>query len=227
MTKPKLSSQKQCLAGITKIPLAVIAAGILFGQNMVSAADTKSSATETAAAQSSEAKSGKSATEVALKDMRDVLRHLHRAALDLISEVEQRDMVVVGEPLLIEPIPEKKDPHPGTMEEMIVLGDAQPPRKKWLDITMAELEKLTTLLAQERQAMVIPSDRQSALSAPIKELDDRLAAIQKHYTNLKGLTQGPKYKNIEIGKEALGIYEDSARVEKPWRDILSAVRSKS
>lgn len=163
-------------------------------------------------------------SEVALKDMRDVLRRLHRASLDLISEVEQRDMVVVGEPLLIEPIPDKRDPNPGTMEEMVTLGNALPPRKKWLDLTMAELEKLVALLDQEKKAVIVPSDKQPELSNHVKELDTLSADVDSHLQKLKSLTAGPEYKNIDIGREALAIYDDTAKMEKPWKAVLNGLR---
>jgi hypothetical protein len=163
--------------------------------------------------------------EVTLKEMRDELRRLHRASLDLISEVEQRDMVVVGEPLLIQPIPEKAIPHPGTEDELLVLGNALPPRKKWLDLTMSEVEKLVGLLDQEKAALAVPNEKQQALAGSLKELNDILTDVNTHYNNLKPLCAGPTYKNIDIGKEALAIYEDTHKAEKPWQTIVTAVRS--
>lgn len=167
------------------------------------------------------------ASEIALEDVRDVVRRLRRAALDIIDEVEQRDMVVVGEPLLVQPIPEKKDPHPGTMEEMFVLGKAQPPRKKWVDITMAEFDKLMALLPQEQAKIEIPRESQSEGSAAMQELSSITADMQQHYENLQKLTAGPTYRNVEIGKEALAIYDDTAKLEKPWRELVGIVRKKS
>ena len=186
---------------------------------LVRASDGGSAATPSASPGSVE-KSQLSQSAIALKDMRDVLRRLHRAALDLISEVEQRDMVVVGQPELIQPIPSKGDPHPGTMEEMITLGDALPPRKKWLDITMSEIEKMVALLKQERAAIEIQPDKQTAAAAPLKELDDLLTNIDSQVNQLKTLTAGPKYENIAIGKQGLAIFEETRKVEKPWKELV-------
>jgi hypothetical protein len=217
MTTMKHSNRK--LTGSSALSLAVFALGLLLTSPAASwADDAKTSSTASAAPTAS-------GTDIALKDMRDELRRLHRAALDLISEVEQRDMVVVGQPQLIQPIPEKSDPHPGTMEEMIVLGDALPPRKKWLDLTMAEVEKLVALIQQDKAALVVPSD-QTAATSSLKSLDDLIADIQKRLDSLKTLTAGPKYQNIEIGKEALGIFEDTKKIEQPWKDLVHALRAK-
>src|SRR5579885_3494204 len=159
--------------------------------------------------------------------MRDVVRHLRRTALDLIDEVEQRDMVVVGAPLLIQPVPEKKDPHPGTMEEMFVLGDAQPPRKKWVDITMARFDKLMPLLSQEQARIVVPEARKAGAEASLGELAALVADMQQHYESLKKLTVGPLYSNVEIGTEALAIYNDTSKLEKPWKELVFILRKKS
>ncbi len=216
MTILRRSNRKS--SGFFSLRLASVALSVLVSASTAAWADDAKSSTSGKPAATA------SATDIALKDMRDELRRLHRAALDLISEVEQRDMVVVGAPQLIEPIPQKSDPHPGTMEEMIVLGDAQPPRKKWLDLTMAEVEKLVALIQQDKAAIVVPSDKSSATSS-LKSLDDLLADIQKHLDALKTLTAGPKYQNIEIGKEALGIFEDTKKIEQPWKDLVHSLRS--
>ncbi|GEM_PF-3246067 len=215
ITRSGKTSRARCLCAI----IALLAGSFLSGSLPGQAQGAQSVTVEDVSTPSD--------AEVALKDMRDVVRHLRRTALDLIDEVEQRDMVVVGAPLLIQPVPEKKDPHPGTMEEMFVLGDAQPPRKKWVDITMARFDKLMPLLSQEQARIVVPEARKAGAEASLGELAALVADMQQHYESLKKLTVGPLYSNVEIGKEALAIYNDTSKLEKPWKELVFIIRKKS
>lgn len=169
-----------------------------------------------------------SQTEIALKDIRDAARRLRAAALDLISDVEQRSMVVVGQPMIIEPSA-AEDPQNkplGWAEQAIDLGPALPPRKKWLDASLSHLGQIVTILSTDFAAAQIPSDQQSAVQTHWDEMKAVVQDIQSRYEKLKSLTQGPDFDNIAIGKEALGIYDDVAKLDKPWRQVVHILRKK-
>lgn len=158
-----------------------------------------------------------------LKSVKDVAHRLRKAALDVINDIEQRDMVVTGEPMLIQPQAMKDDDKPiGWAQQMEDLGPALPPKKKWLDMDVANVGDLVNLLSADVAAVDVAPAAQG--SSPWTDLKSIVTDIQNHYANLKKLTKGPKYDNIAIGKEALKIFDDVKRLETPWKAALEASR---
>lgn len=166
--------------------------------------------------------------ETTLRNVRDLAHRLMREAMYLINDVEQRDMVVTGEPMLIQPqdVFANDKRSIGWAQEAFDLGPAQQPRPKWINSDMAHMKQLIDLLREDMKAT--PQDDQQA------EVDSAWSAanaiakeIEAHYDKLVDLTKGPKYENVAIGKEALGIYDAAKRLEKPWTDTLRAVKTKA
>ena len=145
-----------------------------------------------------------------------------------MDDVEQRTMAVVGEPMLIQPIPMKDDTHSvGWAQQMEDLGPALPPRKKWLDMDISNVGELLELLQSEVATMVLPENKQEQGKEPWSNVNSIVTAMQAHYQNLKELAKGPQYDNLAIGKEALQIYDDASAMEKPWQVLVKLVKSKS
>lgn len=166
--------------------------------------------------------------ELQIKHLSDAARRLRSAALMLVNDVEQRDMVVTGEPMIMQPIPMKDDTHKiGWAQEMEDLGPALPPRKKWLDLDMSSAGQLLDLLQQDMEGTQFPAEKQDNLAGPWGEVKAIVQDAQAHYRSLKTLTQGPAYDNISIGKEALAIYDDMGKLEKPLKQVLQVLRSRA
>ncbi len=166
--------------------------------------------------------------DMQLKNVHDAARRLRSAALMLVNDVEQRDMVVTGEPMIIQPIPMKDDKQAiGWAQQMEDLGPALPPRKKWLDVDMSSTGQLVALIQDEIGGIQLPAEKQDRLAAPWGELKALVQDTQSHYTNLQGMTNGPTYDNVKIGQEALAIYDDMGKLEKPLKQILQILRTRS
>lgn len=164
--------------------------------------------------------------EVALRNMKDAAHRLRTSVLDIINDVEQRDMVVTGEPMIIQPIAYKDRNSIGWAREMLELGPAQQPRKKWLAMDVGNVGELVELLQADFNNAAIPDNLATQTKDNWSEMKTVMQDVQNHYQTLQQLTQGPKYDNIEIGKAALAIYDDMAKLEKPWKNVVHATRSK-
>lgn len=160
-----------------------------------------------------------SASDVALKNIKDVVHRLRTATLDLINDIEQREMVVTGSPDIMQPIAYDDQKPIGWARQMIELGPALPPKKQWLDLDMAHISELLKLLQSDVQALA-PGDGQSSASNDYNDLSTIMQDIQAHYQTLSELTKGPRYDNLAIGKAALAIYDDLSKLNKPWKNLL-------
>ena len=164
--------------------------------------------------------------DIQLKNVHDAARRLRSSTLMLVNDVEQRNMVVTGEPEIIDPVPMKDDSHSiGWAQEMDDLGPALPPRKKWLDLDMSNTGQLLEVLQQDMDGVQFPAEKQTQLAGPWGQLKGLVQEAQTHYSNLQSLTKGPGFDNIKIGKEALAIYDNMGKMEKPLKEVLETLRS--
>lgn len=186
-------------------------------------ADTTSTTTTTTSQSSGKTLQGTAASQgvalnASLRDMRGTVQKLKRTALELIGEVERKDVVIVDEPDVIGGIVIPAAPDPSGMMQM---GDLLPPRKKWIDYYMTQIASLINLLDADINGVVIPPDQQAALSTLYGNMQQVLKDVRTDYTNLQALTSTKDLTNIPIGKQALGIYDDMNTLEKLRRSIES------
>jgi hypothetical protein len=164
--------------------------------------------------------------ENALKSISDVVHRVRQDALQVINDIEQRSMVVTGEAELIRPIAwADKDPVPWA-QQMLELGPALPPHKKWLDTDVDNLGEAIQLLQEDIEALQFPDTQKDQATPAMSEMNTLMQDVQTQYKNLQGLSKGPKYDNIAIGKAALAIYDDMKKMEKPWKQALQLSRTK-
>lgn len=166
-------------------------------------------------------------SEGTLRNVRDLAHRLMREAMYLIDDCEQRDMVVTGEPMLIQPqdIYRNDKRAVGWAQEAFDLGAPQAPRKKWVDSDMAHLKQLIVLLKADMDSTP-KDDQQAEVDASWANAKAIAEEIEDHYDKLVEVTKGPKLDNMAIGKEALAIYDLSKKLEKPWTEVLRAVKTK-
>lgn len=155
-----------------------------------------------------------SAHDLAMKNVKDVVHRLRTATLDLINDVEQREMVVTGTPDIMMPIAYDDQKPIGWARQMLELGPALPPRKKWLDVDMSHVGELVKLLQSDINDL--------ASVEGYDQLNSVMQDINNHYQTLTDLTKGPKYDNLAIGKAAVAIYDDLSRLNKPWKNMLNS-----
>ncbi len=166
-------------------------------------------------------------SEGTLRNVRDLAHRLMREAMYLIDDCEQRDMVVTGEPMLIQPqdVYRNDKRAVGWAQEAFDLGAPEAPRKKWVNTDMAHLKQLIDLLKAD-MGNTPKDDQQAAVDTSWANANVIAKEIEDHYNKLVDMTSGSKLDNLAIGKEALGIYDASKRLEKPWTEVLRNVKSK-
>ncbi len=155
-----------------------------------------------------------------LKEIDSSSKMLQRSAMDMIGEVERTDWVIAAEPEAIGPIivPAVTYPTQG-------LGDLDPPRKKWVDFLMNQMAQLIDMTNGDINATQMSKDASTEITSSWKEVKDLMLDVTARYQNLKTLTQGPKYDNLKIGKQALAIYDDMTRLEGLNKKLTCLVRA--
>ncbi len=160
-------------------------------------------------------------TEVGLHELGESIGHLRRSTLDMINEVERRQLVMVGEPTIIGPIV-----LPAIVEPtgQFPMGNALPARKDWVDIWTKQIRQYVDLVHKEVDSVYIPSNQKNLVKNNWKTIEAVDQNMLTHYRQLYEVTRGPVYNNIDIGKAALAIYDDTSRMEKPWKQVFKIIR---
>lgn len=154
-----------------------------------------------------------------LKEVDASVKMLQRSAMDMIGEVERTDWVVAAEPEAIGPIIV-----PAISYSTQGLGDLDPPRKKWIDFLMNQTAQLIDMTNADINATRLTDNAPPEATSAWSDIKSLMLDVVAHYQNLKGITQGPKYDNLKIGKQALGIYDDMTRVEGLIKKITCLIR---
>lgn len=158
-------------------------------------------------------------TKVCLKNLKRCASRVRVVSLDIMDDVQQRPMEATwGDPLFI--VPPKYDQKDSKiyLSDMKQLGPLEQPHKKWIDADMARLSSEIALLNGE-----IKDISASSSTASVGEMKTILNDVDAHHKQLQTLTAGPKYDNLAIGTAAMRIYDDMAKLEKPWKKTLEAV----
>lgn len=145
----------------------------------------------------------------ALKAIGDTSNHIRRTALDIIGEVERQDLVVVSEPDMFGPIVVPAIPAP---DGMMAMGDFLPPRKKWLDIFINQLDQLLPVLHDEANNSSTDSKEWDSLKKLVDDAEHDLKV-------LKEVAGADKPDRLAVGKQALGIYDDMGKIDKERKAI--------
>ena len=159
--------------------------------------------------------------EAGLKELDETSKYLKRSSMDLMTECERQNYVCVGEPDVIGSMVIPAIPEPSGM---LPMGDVLPARKKWIDVYMQQLSQIVAYLQKEMSSIVIPPDKADAVEQPWNDMKALAGDIAQHYQNLQPLTQGPKYDNLKIGREALGIYDDTKTFEELRKKIFHIMK---
>jgi hypothetical protein len=163
-----------------------------------------------------------------LIDMAETLRRLDKASLDLVIEVSRHDEVPMQgrQVMLWDNMYSMYQPNPVSMIPTVD-GPVLPPRKKFVDLSMEQINKLTKLLAADTASLPLTA------SGGGKEADEKRALTEVANDSVKGLeplvvslnekTEGPAYDNAAIAKSAKalahqyeGLESQRKRLEKMY-----------
>jgi hypothetical protein len=145
-----------------------------------------------------------------LIDIAETLRRLDKESLDLVIEVSRHDEVPMQgrQVMLWDNMYSMYQPNPVSMIPTVD-GPVLPPRKKFVDLSMEQINKLTKLLASDVASLPLTA------SGGGKEADEKRALTEVANDSVKDLeplvvslnekTQGPTYDNAVIAKSAKAL----------------------
>ena len=163
--------------------------------------------------------------QTSLKNIGHAARHIKEATLDIVNDVEQRKLAATaGDPLIDNPpVNNVKDAQVWS-QQMSEMGPLEQPKPQWLDADISHLEKWLTVLNDDFAGTAFGATQKDAAAATWNEMQATLRDINSHSKQLQELSVGPHFDNLEIGKAALRIHDDIAKLDKPWRDTVKIVQ---
>jgi hypothetical protein len=165
----------------------------------------------------------KGGAPVLLQGLHDVgvsLHHLQEMCKGLLLEAQRQDMVVVAEPNVIGPMVIPAIPGPSGMMSMGVL----PPRKKWVDYFMAQIEEIIPLLDHELNALPRPNPDDAELLQLFTQMFDSARGFNPPWSDLETVTKGPDYKNDDIAKAVSRLYIQADECKKLKDKVFKLVK---
>ena len=166
-------------------------------------------------------KASELAVESSLKELGDTLHHLKDSAWSLFCEVQQPDQVFCGGPDAVGPI--ILTPVNGT--GLIDTGALLPPRKKWVDYFVSQMDYLVPHLQQECQSLSLPETLSSDLSDEFNNLKSISSTLGDKLAKVKAVCVGPKYENMAIATASQALLDDLKNMERLRKSIYKHAKS--
>ncbi len=163
---------------------------------------------------------------VVLQGLHDVgvsVHHLQQMLKGLMYEAQRQDMVVVAEPDVIGPIIMPAIPNPSGMMSMGYL----PPRKKWVDYFMSQIEEIIPMLDHEINSLPRPQASDTELMQAYVELFDAARGFNPPWSELETATKGPEYKNMDISTAGSGLWFQIEKFKKLKDKLFKMVKAES
>ncbi len=161
--------------------------------------------------------------ETGVHEVAESVKRLRASARDIIIEVTRQDMAVVAEPDVIGPVVLPAMPMPGGM---IGIGPNLPPRRKFINVFVAQMAQFYNLASADLNTLLVPEDKELAITPLWNQASNILLDISSHYIKLLSLAQADKLDGGELGREALAVYDDTTAFEKPWKEIYKIIKEK-
>lgn len=145
----------------------------------------------------------------ALKDIRDLCKHVKRVGTDFLYETQRPDFAAVGTPTVIGTtvIPPRPDP-----SGMVNMGP-QAPRKKWLDYYCSQLSALLPRLESEPDAIAVRAN-QSDIAELVSDMKNEVKNLKDTAAKISELTKQPPFDSYQIGGRATELRTISDRIAK-------------
>lgn len=199
------------------LPVLVMVAGSLMPASFAESGNLKIAAKTTVS-------TPLGAAELQIKTFGEPIHRAKLAAVDLVRECTREDEMISGEidfigtdiiPIL-----------PSTAEGMggpVML----PPRKKYIDMHMAQLAAILPVLQDDINTIKAPdSDTQTATQPMIDQLKSLMQEnVLPHYQVLQTLTKNPPYDQNSIVNEAKAIHATIEAMDKLRKQIYDSYRS--
>jgi len=163
---------------------------------------------------------------VILQGLHDVgvsVHHLQENLKALLYESMRQDMVVVGEPNVIGSMVIPAIPDPSGMMSMGYL----PPRKKWVDYFMTQIEEIIPLLDHELNALPRPEPTDTELLEAYTEMFDAARGFNPPWSALESVTKGPEYKNDAIATAASSLMGQVDKFKKLKEKVFKMVKEEA
>lgn len=167
-------------------------------------------------------------TKTGLKDLGELTHHVKQTLNCLLYEAQRQDTVSVAPGDIIGNIVMPTLPSPSGA---VALGDALPPRKKWVDFWMGHLQILIPEIQREVSATIIPTEKSEKLKSEWQNAQTEVQSIVSDYERLQKDTTGPKYSNNDIAQDCSVMYKKIEEFEKArkeiWRQAKDLEKSKN
>ena len=158
-----------------------------------------------------------------LHDIGVTVHHLEQMLKGLLYEAQRQDMVVVAEPDVIGPMIIPAIPGPSGMLNMGYL----PPRKKWVDYFMGEIEQLIPMLDHELNSMPRPAATDAELEAAFVTMFNAARDFNPPWSLLETATKGPDYKNADISNAGSGLWAQLNEFKKEKNKVFHLLKAES
>ncbi len=163
---------------------------------------------------------------VVLQGLHDVgvsVHHLQEMLKGLLYEAQRQDMVVVAEPNVIGPMIIPAIPNPSGMMSIGYL----PPRKKWIDYFMSQIEEIIPMLDHEINSLPRPSQSESELLQAYVEMFDAARGFNQPWSRLESATKGPDYKNQDISVAGSELWFQIEKFKKLKDKVFKMVKAET
>ncbi len=163
---------------------------------------------------------------VVLQGLHDVgvsVHHLQEMLKGLLYEAQRQDMVVVSEPNVIGPMVIPAIPNPSGMMSMGYL----PPRKKWVDYFMSQIEEIIPMLDHEINSLPRPDGTDQSLQQAYIDMFDAARGFNPPWSDLETATKGPDYKNADISTAGAGLWYQIDKFSKLKNKLFKLVKAES
>lgn len=163
---------------------------------------------------------------VILQGLHDVgvsVHHLQEMLKGLLYEAQRQDMVVVAEPNVIGPMIIPAIPNPSGMMSIGYL----PPRKKWVDYFMSQIEEIIPMLDHEINSLPRPAASESDLLQAYVEMFDAARGFNPPWSKLETATKGPDYKNQDISVAGSELWFQIEKFKKLKDKVFKIVKTET
>lgn|GEM_PF-1346730 len=160
---------------------------------------------------------------VVLQGLHDIgvsVHHLQGMLKGLMYEAQRQDMVVVAEPNVIGPIVIPAIPNPSGMMSIGYL----PPRKKWVDYFMSQIEEIIPMLDHEINSLPRPAVSDTDLMQAYVEMFDAARGFNPPWAKLETATKGPEYKNQDISVAGSELWFQIEKFKKLKDKLFKTVK---
>src|SRR5690606_10510041 len=123
---------------------------------------------------------------------------------------QRQDTIVVAEPDVIGPVIIPAMP---TTTGMLP-GGMMPPRKKWIDYFMNQVESLLPMVEKDIAAIELPSEASAEAQKQYKRIKECGAKLPDDLENLKSVTAGEKLENMPIAVRAQKMQDRIVSIDK-------------